>query len=238
MSKFDQSWSSYAKVYDPIQVGSIDGTHTDPHDNGIVRACNASYHPNRLLKNNPERTLFIGRLDKDVMEKDLENLFSKYGTLENVTVVRDIVTGFSKRYAFVEFRSRRDCHLARSKEQKTILKGKEILVEFEFQNTLPGWIPRRLGGGFGGRKESGQLRFGCVDRPWKRPIQVVSHSSRMPKSNTQQRNAELERDPLRFPRRISTHTKGGRKEHSSLDINRTRNEKSCTPPRNLKRLRN
>lgn len=95
-----------------------------------------------------------------------------------------------------------------------------------------------LGGGFGGRKESGQLRFGCVDRPWKRPIQVVSHSSRMPKSNTQQRNAELERDPLRFPRRISTHTKGGRKEHSSLDINRTRNEKSCTPPRNLKRLRN
>ncbi|KAI9558268.1 hypothetical protein GHT06_015021 [Daphnia sinensis] len=145
MLKFDQSWSAYAKVYDPIQVGSIDGTHTDPHDNGIVRACNASYHPNRLLKNDPERTLFIGRLDRDVMEKDLENLFSKYGTLENVTVVRDIVTGFSKRYAFVEFRSRRDCHLARSKEQKTILKGKEILVEFECQNTLPGWIPRRLG---------------------------------------------------------------------------------------------
>ena len=27
-----------------------------------------------------------------------------------------------------------------------------------------------LGGGFGGRKESGQLRFGCIDRPWKKPI--------------------------------------------------------------------
>ena len=26
------------------------------------------------------------------------------------------------------------------------------------------------GGGFGGRKESGQLRFGCIDRPWKKPI--------------------------------------------------------------------
>lgn len=26
-----------------------------------------------------------------------------------------------------------------------------------------------LGGGFGGRKESGQLRFGCIDRPWKIP---------------------------------------------------------------------
>ena len=26
------------------------------------------------------------------------------------------------------------------------------------------------GGGFGGRKESGQLRFGCIDRPWKKHI--------------------------------------------------------------------
>lgn len=27
-----------------------------------------------------------------------------------------------------------------------------------------------LGGGFGGKKESGQLRFGGMDRPFKRPI--------------------------------------------------------------------
>lgn len=45
----------------------------------------------------------------------------------------------------MEFKSRHDCHLARSKEHKTILNGKEILVDFECQNTLPGWIPRRLG---------------------------------------------------------------------------------------------
>lgn len=35
---------------------------------------------------------------------------------------------------------------------------------------LPGWIPRRLGGGFGGKKESGQLRFGGKDRPFRKPI--------------------------------------------------------------------
>ena len=28
-----------------------------------------------------------------------------------------------------------------------------------------------IGGGFGGKKESGQLRFGCLDRPWKRTVQ-------------------------------------------------------------------
>ena len=27
-----------------------------------------------------------------------------------------------------------------------------------------------VGGGFGGRKESGQLRFGGIDRPFKRPL--------------------------------------------------------------------
>ena len=35
---------------------------------------------------------------------------------------------------------------------------------------MKNWKPRRLGGGFGGRKESGQLRFGCRDRPWRPPI--------------------------------------------------------------------
>lgn len=35
---------------------------------------------------------------------------------------------------------------------------------------LKGWKPRRLGGGFAGKKESGQLRFGGRDRPFKKPI--------------------------------------------------------------------
>lgn len=44
----------------------------------------------------------------------------------------------------------------------------KILVDFEHQRVLSNWHPRRLGGGFGGKQESGQLRFGCVDRPFRR----------------------------------------------------------------------
>jgi len=33
-----------------------------------------------------------------------------------------------------------------------------------------GWKPRRLGGGLGGKKESGQLRFGGRDRPFRVPL--------------------------------------------------------------------
>eukprot|EP00850_Spirogloea_muscicola_P025228 SM002498S08229 [mRNA] locus=s2498:147:906:- [translate_table: standard] len=38
---------------------------------------------------------------------------------------------------------------------------------------MPGWMPRRLGGGLGGRKESGQLRFGGRDRPFRAPLRVI-----------------------------------------------------------------
>lgn len=52
------------------------------------------------------------------------------------------------------------------------IDGSEIIVEREAERRLPGWKPRRLGGGFGGRKESGQLRFGCRDRPFRKPYTV------------------------------------------------------------------
>lgn len=46
----------------------------------------------------------------------------------------------------------------------------EILIDREFGRTMRGWKPRRLGGGFGGQKESGQLRFGCRYRQWVAPL--------------------------------------------------------------------
>ena len=49
-------------------------------------------------------------------------------------------------------------------------------VDMEVARTLPGWVPRRLGGGFSGKKESGQLRFGGIDRPFRRPIIVKRES--------------------------------------------------------------
>jgi U11/U12 small nuclear ribonucleoprotein 35 kDa protein len=53
---------------------------------------------------------------------------------------------------------------------KTMLDQSEIIVEFEAGRTMKGWKPRRLGGGFGGKRESGQLRFGGRDRPFVKPI--------------------------------------------------------------------
>ncbi|XP_076355846.1 U11/U12 small nuclear ribonucleoprotein 35 kDa protein-like isoform X3 [Tachypleus tridentatus] len=98
--------------------------------------------------------------------------FEKYGEVRRCRLVKDIVTGFSKRYGFVEYKDRHIALHAQRETYRTVLDDSEIFVDFECERTLAGWVPRRLGGGFGGKKESGQLRFGGRDRPFKKPIIV------------------------------------------------------------------
>lgn len=50
-------------------------------------------------------------------------------------------------------------------------------MDFVNFRTLKGWKPRRLGGGFGGKKESGQLRFGGRARPFQRPYEIGESST-------------------------------------------------------------
>ncbi|KAL0275311.1 UNVERIFIED_CONTAM: hypothetical protein PYX00_003198 [Menopon gallinae] len=163
-------WQRIAKKYDPLAVGSIDGTDTEPHDMGIVRAINNEYIPDASLPGDASCTLFVGRLHPRVDEEELEHFFNKYGKVKSCTVIRDIVTGFSKQYGFVEFEKHHHAERAYRTCHRTILHGVEFLVDWEFGRTMKGWKPRRMGGGFGGQKESGQLRFGCRYRQWRAPI--------------------------------------------------------------------
>ncbi|ORY01562.1 RNA-binding domain-containing protein [Basidiobolus meristosporus CBS 931.73] len=163
----------YAKTYVPLQAGSIDGTDTVPHDHAVQRAQRARYIPPNDKNNvvsDPYKTLFVGRLNPETTEETLSTFFSRYGALNTTTLTRNIVTGDSRGYGFVEFQSERACRDAYMNANKATLDGRQILVDYERGRVMEGWIPRRLGGGFGGRKESGQLRFGARDRPFKRPL--------------------------------------------------------------------
>lgn len=75
-------------------------------------------------------------------------------------LIRDIITGDSRRYAFCEYRRSKEADKAYAEAHNLIIDGRRILVDREFGRTMKGWKPRRLGGGFGGTKESGQIRFG------------------------------------------------------------------------------
>ncbi|XP_033118028.1 U11/U12 small nuclear ribonucleoprotein 35 kDa protein-like [Anneissia japonica] len=166
----ETQWSAIALVYNPLKAGSIDGTDERPHDRAVERALKARYNPDKSLKSSPESSVFITRLNLNTTEETLQEAFSRYGEIRNLRLVRDIVTGFSKCYAFIEYSDSRDAYRAIDEANHMYIDGHEIYVDNEIERTLEGWIPRRLGGGFGGKKESGQLRFGGNDRPFKKPI--------------------------------------------------------------------
>ncbi len=110
--------------------------------------------------------MFIGGLSYKTSELKLEQAFSKYGKLKRVRLVRDYVTGHSKGYAFVEFNHITDARQAHIKAFKLIIDKRELIIEFEHEKQLKGWRPRRLGGGLGGFKQSGQMRFGGRYKPF------------------------------------------------------------------------
>lgn len=167
-----ENWSQLARTYHPVQAGSIDGTDKVAHDRAVYRALQAKYKLNKTVGGDPYKTLFVGKLSRDTTEKTVLSTFQKFGEIRKCRLVRDLVTGFSRGYAFVEFKDERDTRAAWKEMHRGELDGCTILVEYELERTLKGWIPRRLGGGFGGRKESGQLRFGGRDRPFRRPLPV------------------------------------------------------------------
>ncbi|KAG1698830.1 U11/U12 small nuclear ribonucleoprotein [Nymphon striatum] len=102
--------------------------------------------------------------------------FSSYGEIIKCRLVRDIVTGFSKCYAFIEYEDISAARNAYTDADKTGIDGNEVSIEFECERLVPGWIPRRLGGGWGGNKKSGQLRFGGRDRPFRKPL-IINHDN-------------------------------------------------------------
>ncbi|XP_035638819.1 U11/U12 small nuclear ribonucleoprotein 35 kDa protein [Oncorhynchus keta] len=165
-------WSPVAKVYDPLKAGSIDGTDVEPHDRAVWRAMVARYKPNKAVVGDPLLTLFVARLNPQTTEEKLNEVFSNYGDIRRLRLVRDIVTGFSKGYAFVEYKEEMSVVRARRDANKLVVDQSELFVDFEQERTLKGWVPRRLGGGQGGKKESGQLRFGGKDRPFRKPINL------------------------------------------------------------------
>uniref|UniRef100_A0A672GAE6 U11/U12 small nuclear ribonucleoprotein 35 kDa protein n=1 Tax=Salarias fasciatus TaxID=181472 RepID=A0A672GAE6_SALFA len=165
-------WNRIAKVYDPLKAGSIDGTDVEPHDRAVWRAMGARYKPNKGVVGDPLLTLFVSRLNPQTTEEKLHQVFAKFGDIQRLRLVRDIVTGFSKCYAFVEYKEERSVVRARRDANKLLVDQHEVFVDFEQERTLNGWVPRRLGGGLGGKKESGQLRFGGRDRPFRKPINL------------------------------------------------------------------
>lgn len=169
--------------YDPIRAGCSDGSGSFINDKAQLRAVSSSYKPNQKIISDPNKTVFVGRLNLATREDVVESFFKKSGKIKSYRLVRDVLTGLSKGYAFIEFERRRDAKSAADTGHHAMIDGNHIIVEMELERILPGWKPRRLGGGLGGNKRSGQLRFGGKELPFRNNISGLKSSHSHPQRN-------------------------------------------------------
>lgn len=101
----------------------------------------------------PLCTLFVARLDYQTTEKDLRELLSAYGSINSVKLVHDLQKK-PRGYAFVEYAHEDSVRDAYRRAEGSILHGRRIRVDVERGRTVPGWKPRRLGGGKGSSRST------------------------------------------------------------------------------------
>ena len=98
--------------------------------------------------------IFVGNLAKEVTEQDLQTLFAECGNVRSVKIIKDLFSGESKGFAFIEMPGAAEAQKAITELNTRDLKGKKIVVN----EARPRDDDRRGGGGHrggGGRKGGG-----------------------------------------------------------------------------------
>ena len=72
--------------------------------------------------------IYVGNLSKDVNEDDLKGLFSKYGSIKEVKIIKDSYSGESKGFGFLEMPNTTEAQKAVNELNAKELKGKQITV--------------------------------------------------------------------------------------------------------------
>jgi RNA recognition motif-containing protein len=90
------------------------------------------------------RKLYVGNLPYEVSETDLQQLFGAAGTVESVTVMRDMATGRARGFAFIEMSTDEEAQKAITQFNAYSMGGRNLTVN----EARP--KPERSGGGGGG----------------------------------------------------------------------------------------
>jgi RNA recognition motif-containing protein len=94
--------------------------------------------------------IFVGNLAKEVTDQELQDLFAPHGQIKSVKVIRDLFSGESKGFGFVEMKVQSEAQAAITALNFFDLKGKRITV-----NEARPRGENRSGGSRGGRPNSG-----------------------------------------------------------------------------------
>jgi len=92
------------------------------------------------------KNIFVGNLAASVGEEQLKELFAQKGSVDSVTVMRDINSGRSRGFAFVNMETEEDAKKAIAELNAFSLEGNNLTV-----NEARPKPERRGGSGAGGR---------------------------------------------------------------------------------------
>ncbi len=79
--------------------------------------------------------LFVANLHPKTRGKDLQTLFSQYGTVLSARVIFDKKNGNSKRYGFVEFENDDEAQKAIDALNNSMFQGNQIVVKVSVSKT-------------------------------------------------------------------------------------------------------
>ena len=97
------------------------------------------------------KKLYVGNLSYDATEEDLQALFSEYGTVASVNIIKDKFDNSSKGFGVVEFEDGSAADAAISALDGSDFKGRGLRVSEARAKTDGGGGGRGRGGGGGGR---------------------------------------------------------------------------------------
>ena len=95
------------------------------------------------------RKLYVGNLPYQTDERELQELFRQFGSVDSVRVMRDMATGRARGFAFVEMATDEEAQTAAAKLNGFQLGGRTLTVN----EARP--KPAYAGSGFGGGRGSG-----------------------------------------------------------------------------------
>jgi RNA recognition motif-containing protein len=99
------------------------------------------------------RRLYVGNLPYTTGEAELQEVFSKVGTVESVRVMRDAATGRARGFAFVEMSTDEEAQKAASELNQFQMGGRALTVNEARPKPEGGFGGG--GGGFGGNRGGG-----------------------------------------------------------------------------------
>jgi len=110
------------------------------------------------------RKLYVGNLPYSIGEAELQELFSKAGSVETVRVMRDMATGRARGFAFVEMATDEEAQKAATEFNQYQMGGRALTVNEARPKPEGGFGGG--GGGYGGNRGGGGGGGGRREPRW------------------------------------------------------------------------